>query len=108
VQPGGHCDGESDVLNVARREVLEETGLNASPLLNGAIFDLDIHRIPAWKDQAPHWHYDIRFLLEGDDACQLKISEESHDLAWVSMRDLSKYSREESIQRMARKTCNIA
>ena len=46
LQPGGHADGEEDVLNVALREAQEETGLKHFKLLQEEIFDLDIHPIP--------------------------------------------------------------
>src|SRR5688572_20321275 len=46
LQPGGHADGEENVLNVALREADEETGLKNFLLLQENIFDLDIHPIP--------------------------------------------------------------
>ena len=60
LQPGGHADGEEDVLNVAHREAEEETGVKKFTVLQNSIFDLDIHTIPARKDFPKHQHYDIR------------------------------------------------
>src|SRR4051812_42515904 len=49
LQPGGHADGDENVLRVALKEVDEETGLtNLS--YDGQLFDIDIHSIPARKD----------------------------------------------------------
>src|SRR5687768_14321605 len=42
LQPGGHADGEENVLNVALREAEEETGVKQFQLLQKEIFDLDI------------------------------------------------------------------
>src|SRR5690606_19041524 len=47
LQPGGHCDGDADVLAVALREAREETGLEVAPRKPG-IFDVDVHSIPEY------------------------------------------------------------
>lgn len=41
ISPGGHVDGEYDLLSVATREVSEETGLDVVPV-NNAIFALQV------------------------------------------------------------------
>ncbi|WP_416866665.1 MAG: NUDIX hydrolase [Imperialibacter sp.] len=46
LQPGGHSDGEEDVLKVAAKELEEETGLSAYKWVTRDIFDIDIHLIP--------------------------------------------------------------
>jgi len=104
LQPGGHADGESNVIAVAMREAREESGLAEIEVVSPALFDVDIHVIPERKGEAQHLHYDCRFLLRsaGDD--QYTISEESHDLAWVPLGEIARYTVEESIMRMVRKT----
>ncbi|GAB4172919.1 MAG: NUDIX hydrolase [Wenzhouxiangellaceae bacterium] len=101
LQPGGHCDGDPHTLGVAIRETLEETGLTVDPV-SEAIFDLDIHRIPARGVDPGHWHYDVRFALQARHTHYV-VSSESHDLAWVPMGRLQEWSREPSLHRMARK-----
>ncbi len=99
VQPGGHADGEVHLEKAARREVEEETGISevkSSP----EILDLDIHAIPARKDEGPHDHYDVRFLFTADPALPLKISHESTDLKWIDVNKLADYTGEESMFRM--------
>jgi 8-oxo-dGTP pyrophosphatase MutT (NUDIX family) len=103
LQPGGHADGDEHVLNVALREAEEETGVKYFKLLQQGIFDIDIHPIPVRKDFGAHDHYDVRFLLEADMKDALVITEESHDLAWVPLKDLTKYNDSTSLQRMAEK-----
>lgn len=104
LQPGGHCDGDPDVLNVALKEANEETGVEGIKPVSESIFDVDIHLIPERKGVPAHYHYDIRFLLEADKEIPLVISDESNDLAWISIEDLPKLNDEESILRMVRKT----
>jgi 8-oxo-dGTP pyrophosphatase MutT (NUDIX family) len=105
LQPGGHADGDEDVLNVAAREVDEETGLSNLQLLIPGIFDIDIHPIPARKDFHEHLHYDVRFAFVASRKIELKISDESHDLKWVKLKDVAEMTEQNSsILRMIRKT----
>lgn len=100
LQPGGHADGDPDVLAVALREGVEETGLITLEAVSTEIFDLDIHPIPARGEDPEHYHYDVRFLLRDAGTGDYVVSEESHDLAWVRLEDLERYSDEESMRRM--------
>ena len=104
LQPGGHADGDENVLRVALREANEETGLvNLSH--SGSLFDIDIHSIPARKDLSfpQHDHYDARFLFRANEADELKISDESTDLKWISLADLQNFNSEPSILRLRSK-----
>jgi len=104
-QPGGHSDGNANTLAVAMNEASEESGIEdvfIQPLSDN-IFDIDIHTIPARKNELEHLHYDIRFILETDMSHPLNISDESHEIAWIAINDIPKYTTEESIQRMLKK-----
>lgn len=103
LQPGGHADGDENVLNVALRESNEETGVKDFHILQKEIFDLDIHTIPARKDFPQHQHYDIRYLLEADEKDPLIVSEESHDVKWIPLNELASYNAEPSILRLKEK-----
>ncbi len=108
LQPGGHCDGDADVLRVAMREVEEEAGLNQlTLLLEGAIFDVDAHEIPARKHEPAHVHYDIRYVFEADRSIALQMSEESKDLRWVPLDEIAGLNTDESVMRMVSKTRTI-
>ncbi|HEV7381360.1 MAG TPA: NUDIX hydrolase [Dyadobacter sp.] len=102
-QPGGHCDGDPDVLSVARKEIEEETGLVNCRTEGDGIFDVDIHLIPANHKDAVHYHYDVRFLFIADGDEPLVINSESRDLQWVPISKIEEYNNSESIVRMARK-----
>ena len=103
LQPGGHADGQSDVLAVAMREAEEESGLGEIEPVSDSLFDIDIHLIPARGNEAEHFHYDCRFLLRSVGSDQYSVSEESHDLAWITLADMSRHTTEVSITRMVDK-----
>jgi 8-oxo-dGTP pyrophosphatase MutT (NUDIX family) len=103
LQPGGHADGDENVFRVALREAEEETGLKNFSLALPAIFDIDIHTIPARKDVPEHQHYDIRILLQASRIENFIITEESHDLAWISFDDVPAMTGNDSIVRMVEK-----
>lgn len=104
LQLGGHADGDGNLLEVALREAREESGLTRIRALAGGIFDLDRHWIPARKTEPAHHHFDLRFVFEADPAEPLAISNESKDLAWVSIDRVTTLNPEESMARMVRKT----
>jgi len=104
LQLGGHADGQTDILAVAMREGREESGLVSLRPVATSIFDCDVHAIPARKAEPEHWHYDVRFLLEADDAEALVVSEESKELAWVALGDVAALGGDASVLRMVAKT----
>ncbi len=102
LQPGGHADGDPDLLAVAQKEVEEETGLLTKPLQTH-FFDLDIHLIPERKDVPEHFHYDLRYLLIERSGSVLQGNEEVNGLKWVKVSDLEQYFVDRSVLRMAEK-----
>jgi 8-oxo-dGTP pyrophosphatase MutT (NUDIX family) len=104
LQPGGHADGDENIFNVAIREAQEETGLKHIKLLAENIFDIDIHSIPQRKDFPAHLHFDIRFIFQASREESLILTEESHDLQWISLRELDTFTDNASILRMKEKT----
>lgn len=105
-QPGGHADGDHDVIRVALKEASEESGADPSHirLLSDEIFDVDIHWVPTTAAAPAHGHVDIRFLVEVDDDVPMPGSHESHEVAWVDLRDVSRYNNNRSTHRMVEKT----
>ncbi|MBN8550227.1 MAG: NUDIX hydrolase, partial [Deltaproteobacteria bacterium] len=87
MQLGGHADGETDVLKVALKEAVEESGISNVTALMPEIFDVDVHEIPARGEVPAHYHYDIRFALLAPEGARFEVSEESNQLAWVRFED---------------------
>lgn len=103
LQPGGHADGDTDVLRVAMTEAQEESGLPDLTFVSEQILDLDIHEIPARKNEPAHFHFDCRFLIQATGSDRFEVSDESHDLAWADIDNISDYTTEDSIVRMITK-----
>lgn len=104
LQLGGHADGDSDVLAVAMKEAREESGLLDFEPVGDGIFDLDIHPIPARKSDPEHLHYDVRYVLRATGSTDYIVSDESHDLRWVTLDEVEELTVEESMLRMVRKS----
>jgi 8-oxo-dGTP pyrophosphatase MutT (NUDIX family) len=103
LQLGGHADGNGDLAEVALREAGEESGL-AGLRVESVVFDLDRHLIPARKNEAEHWHYDVRFIVHAGSNEDFVVGPESHDLAWRVVSELvDDEHADESVRRMARK-----
>lgn len=89
LQFGGHADGDSDILAVAKRELEEESGIKDFKHIcfgETKIFDIDTHIIPAndLKNEPEHAHYDLRYLFQCQGREAFSISDESLELRWCS------------------------
>lgn len=102
LQLGGHSDGDPNPLRVAMTEAREESALEVTPL-SADIFDLDVHEIPARKQDPVHLHFDVRFALQVVGREDFTVSDESLDLAWVPISRIGEFAGDESVLRMARK-----
>ena len=99
---GGHADGEPDPLIVAIKEAQEEAGIDEIKVLNSVPIDIDIHHIPQYQNTPPHLHYDLVFLLQSQNDNFL-ISEESLDLRWVKLDEITNLNPEERVARVMHK-----
>lgn len=104
-QPGGHADAtDGSLLDTARREAQEECGLSLLTPLSDAIFDLDIHVIPAKKDIPEHLHYDVRFAFVAESEALAGDLAEVKDLQWMPLVDLvAADGVQQAVRRMALK-----
>ena len=89
---GGHADGESDFLQVAIREALEETGVHTTPVSTD-IFSIDVLQVLAHvkkgKYVTPHIHLNVTYLLEASEEESLTIAEEENSgVEWIPFEDV--------------------
>jgi len=112
LQLGGHVDGEPRIEHAALREAEEESGLRGFTFVEWlphglTPLDLDVHPIPARRDEPEHLHWDVRFLLRAPSGQALVLSDESNDLRWFTAAELRAATDEESVLRLARKTATV-
>ena len=89
------------MLTAAIREVEEETGVVGVPL-QGGIFDVDVHAIPAHGTRPAHTHFDVRFLLEAQGE-RLIDSDEVLGVRWVPFGEVPDLVTDQSVLRATSK-----
>ncbi|WP_396326712.1 NUDIX hydrolase [Jeotgalibaca sp. MA1X17-3] len=96
---GGHADGEIDLLQVALREVTEETGLQNIQAVTEDIFSLEILDVPAHiknkKEISSHLHLNVTYLIVADEKETLRIKpDENSAIAWMDLEEAVERSQE--------------
>lgn len=96
---GGHADGEENLLNVAIRELKEETGVINVSVIENDIFSLEVlcvdGHVKRGKYVPSHIHLNLTYLLEVDESEILKIKEdENTGVKWVNIEDVKTESTE--------------
>jgi len=99
LQLGGHCDGDANLLGVAWREVVEESGV-VPRAISAAPVDLDVHEIPARPGEPAHLHLDTRYLVALPPGARVAASEESLELAWFAPDEARGLDLDRSLQRL--------
>lgn len=108
IQPGGHIEPTDPSLErAARREVAEEVGVELSDRTPAAIFDVDVHTIPARKSEPEHEHFDVRFCFQAQSLA-FAASHEVVDARWVELARIDQVTADESVLRAARKLPALA
>ena len=79
---GGHCDGDSDCLRVALKEVEEESGIKNLKPVSEDIFSIEALTVNGHykhgKYVSCHLHLNVTYLIEADDTEQLIVKEDEN------------------------------
>lgn len=96
---GGHADGDRDLLRVAMKECMEETGVTGvKPLLETPVsvecLTVDGHE-KRGEYVSSHLHLNVTYLLEADDRQTLQVCEgENSRVGWFTPEEALKASTE--------------
>lgn len=111
LQPGGHADAldDGDLSRTALREAREETGLEVTlhPSAPRPL-DVDVHVIPARKDEPEHSHLDVRFLVVARTPDALAPDPaEAHGAQWLSFDEALARADEPALRRLLSKARDL-
>ena len=99
--PGGHLDPNETPPEAARREVLEETGLEISFIMQENLwfenwnaksferpFMCSLENIPAHGDQPEHQHIDLIYVARPIGGKLCRNETESRDIRWFTLDEV--------------------
>ena len=111
---GGHADGDRDLLAVAKREAMEETGVTEIRAISEDIFSLEILTVDGHEKRGAyvpsHLHLNVTYLLEADPELPLRIKEdENSEIGWIGVEEIERRSTEKwFVERIYSKLCKKA
>lgn len=90
---GGHADGEKDLLAVAKREAMEETGVTNIKAVTEDIFSIEILTVDGHIKRGgyvpSHLHLNVTYLLEADEEEVLRIKpDENSGVKWFTLGEV--------------------
>lgn len=105
---GGHADGNPKLVEVAKKEVEEETGVSNLKLLVDGVFGLSIlgvtPHVKRGKYVSAHLHYDLEFLFEASEDEGLRIApNENSNVGWIDVSTLFDEVNEEHMKPIYKK-----
>ncbi len=106
---GGHADGEENLLNVAIREVKEETSVNNIKVLNnGNIISIDTLPVAGHfkrgKYVNAHIHLSVAYIFEANENEEVKIKpDENSNIAWQDINKVVELSTEPHMKMVYKK-----
>lgn len=92
---GGHADGMTDLLCVARKEVLEESGLSDITIVDDRPFSLEVLTVDGHEKRGKyvcsHLHLNVTYLFEADPQSPVFIKpDENSGVGWFPTEAVAK------------------
>lgn len=96
---GGHADGDPNLINVAVKEAVEETGVKNFNIVSDNILSLDVltvnGHIKRGNYVSSHLHLSCAYLLECNENEELITKkDENSGVMWIPIDKIDQYSRE--------------
>lgn len=96
---GGHADGNWNLAEVARKEALEESGIQNLRLLTPEILSLEILTVNGHEKKGSyvpcHLHLNLTYLFEADPAEKLRVKvDENSAVGWIPVAKIAEKSTE--------------
>ena len=96
---GGHCDGETDCLKVALKEVKEESGVKDVTPISEDIYSLEVLSVDSHikrnKYVPTHLHLNVTYLLQASEDDELFVKQdENSGVAWFKLDEVFEKSNE--------------
>ncbi|MCB2290873.1 NUDIX hydrolase [Clostridium sp. CS001] len=106
--PGGHADGEENLLGVAISEIEEETGVKDIIPITNKIISLDILSLLGHfrkgKYVSSHLHISVVYLVQADENEQIIIKpDENSAVKWIPISEMDIYSSESHMKKIYNK-----
>lgn len=97
---GGHADGEEDLLKVAIKEVMEESGLRILKPIMQDIYSLEILTVDGHEKNgqyvSSHLHMNVTYLIEADPTAPISNKpDENSNVGWFKLKEAVDKSTEE-------------
>ena len=92
---GGHADGEANLLEVAKRETMEETGIKNIITVSDEIYSVEILTVDGHVKRGSyvpsHIHLNVTYLMEADEQEVLRVKpDENSGVKWFFLDEALK------------------
>jgi len=96
LQPGGHLEPtDPSVVDAARREVREETGITLTEA-DPPLISVDVHEIPAAQGEPAHLHHDLMFGFRQETIVRFRGEART---VWCPLSELDAYAIDSPLRR---------
>lgn len=90
---GGHADGDADFFHVAKKELMEESGVKTANPISEKIVSLEVLNVLSHMKKgefiSSHLHLNVTYAFECDMNVELTVAEEENSqVGWITLEEL--------------------